>query len=59
MLHYFEDIFCSSQSDGGEEVLNSVRNRVTPEMRAQLDMSFSEEAIKVAVFQMQPSNDPD
>lgn len=56
VLHYFENIFTSTKMVGGVDVLNSMQQGVMPEMNERLDKSFSEEEIKVVVFQMQPSD---
>lgn len=58
VLHYFENKFTPTKMVRGVDVLNSMQQRVTPEMNERLDRSFSEEEIKVVVFQMQPSKTP-
>ncbi|KAM1833192.1 hypothetical protein ACFX13_023040 [Malus domestica] len=55
VLHYFENIFTSTNMVGGVDVLNSMQQRVMPEMNERLDRSSSEEEIKVVAFQMQSS----
>ncbi|OMO67876.1 reverse transcriptase [Corchorus capsularis] len=60
ILDYYQSIFTSDNPDLSniQEVSNLIGTRLTNEMRDLLDQDFTEEDIKVATFQMNPSKAP-
>ena len=52
---YYQRLFTTSNSTHMNEVLNSVEHVVTEEMRRSLLIPYTEDEVRVALFQMHPS----
>ena len=57
-LAYFDNLFCARASDQMEECLNAVPSMVIEDMQEVLSSEFIAEEIKMALFQMGPTNAP-
>ena len=57
-IHYFQDLFTSSNPTNFDGVLNSMDHLVTPEMSGTLLQRYNPEEVKQALFQMHPSKAP-
>lgn len=55
---YFRDIFCSSSNLNDVKVIGAVDTRITSDMNRTLERDISDDEVRVAVFQMQPSKAP-
>ena len=55
---YFMNIFKASTCDRMEECLNTVNRKITDDMLEVLSRSYSNEEVKVALFQMGPTKAP-
>ena len=55
---YYKDLFTASTELSMEDVLTSVDSVVTEEMARSLTCSYTEEEVRVALFQMHPSKSP-
>ena len=57
-VHYFEDIFRTTHPRDLSEVLSAVNSTVTQEANISLLRSYTDDEVRVALFQMHPSKAP-
>jgi hypothetical protein len=56
--NFYESLFTSEPCEATDEVLESIRGRVTDDMNADLCKEYTDEEIKTALFQMGPTKAP-
>lgn len=58
IIDYFKNLFTSSNSRGSLDFLEPLSSRVTSQMNGDLSMAYSEDEVKAALQQMNPTNAP-